>query len=127
MQHHFFRTIKFHLPEAVTQDRIQHFLDEEPSVGSTPATNAFHLGCLLPDLSPNPAWQRPEQVDGPLRVELSPWLLQREEYPVLMKDVDKDLSDEAWKNYVPVITVHGDRDTDAPYELSVLLCDVVGK
>jgi len=109
---------------------IEHFLDEPVGVGSTPAKEAFHPGCLLSDLTRNPEFVLPAREEGHsthARQKLLPWFAQEEMFASFMVDVDRDLEDPSWKDYVPTILVHGDRDHSVPLQASTNLAKVIGK
>ncbi|KAG4421469.1 hypothetical protein IFR04_005419 [Cadophora malorum] len=108
---------------------IEHFLDEPVGVGSTPAKAAFHPGCLLSDLTRNPEFVLPAREEGHsthARQKLLPWFAQEEMFASFMVDVDRDLEDPSWKDYVPTILVHGDRDHSVPLQASTNLAKVIG-
>lgn len=108
---------------------IEHFLDEPVGVGSTPAKAAFHPECLLSDLSRNPEFVLPAREGGHpthARQKLLPWYAQEGMFTSSMVDVDRDLEDPSWKDYVPTILVHGDKDPSVPLQASVNLAKVVG-
>jgi hypothetical protein len=113
----------------MTQDQIQHFLDEPVNSGFTSLHHAVDPDMLLPDLKPNFDWQRPEDENsGELpRVALFPWFLQTSQYPEMMKEVDHGLEHPGWKDYPLTILVHGDQDVDAPHQGSVDAASVIGK
>lgn len=109
---------------------VAHFLDEETSVGSTPAHGAFYPDCLLPDLTRNPEFVLPARDEGhPAhnRQLLLPYFAQENMFASFMEDVDRDLEDEGWRDYVPTVFVHGEADDAVPLQASVNLMEVIGE
>ncbi|CZR63997.1 uncharacterized protein PAC_13894 [Phialocephala subalpina] len=115
-------------PSPIGWERVKSFYSESTTLGSTSPSKKFDPDCLLPDLSRNPAWKSPEpEQELPPRIALVPWLLQENQFPELMSEVDWDLEDGSWKEFPPTILVHGDKDSVAPYELSVRLVEAIGQ
>ncbi|KAH6715813.1 Alpha/Beta hydrolase protein [Leptodontidium sp. MPI-SDFR-AT-0119] len=108
---------------------IAHFLDEEASVGSTPPHGAFHPESLLADLSRNPDFIVPasdESHPSRARQLLAAYFAQEKMFASFMEDVDRDLEDPSWRDYVPTIFVHGEADAAVPLQASVNLAKVIG-
>jgi hypothetical protein len=117
-------------PTLVTLKEVEHYLKEPAHTSMTPSFNVFDPICLLPDLSRNPAYERPEvNFDNPAdrRIAVLSWILQEDGLAAWFEGVDKSLDDVAWKNYPPTFVVHGDQDKAAPYEGSSKLVGVIGK
>ena len=114
----------------MTYDQVEHLYNEPLSCGSTEPAYRFHPECLLPDLSANVVWKKPEEgiSISKERVELLyRWFLQNNIYPDLTEPIEKPLDDEAWKHYPPTIIIHGDKDKAAPYDCSLRVAAVIGK
>ncbi len=111
----------------MTLSQVQHWLDEPVSTGFTPLEWQFDTKSLLPDGSKNPDWKRGEYEGETLRDNLFFWLVQNNEYPKLLKDVDKGWNDDGWKNYPPVVIVHGDADDMVPLEIAHRTVEFIGE
>lgn len=114
-------------PSPIGWERVRPLYSEPVTLGSTLPSKRFDADCLLPDLSRNLEWKRPEPEALPPRIALVPWLLQENQFPEMMEDVDWELGDESWKRFPPTILVHGDQDRAAPYECSVRLVEAIGQ
>lgn len=68
-----------------------------------------------------------ESVDLLPRDHLYFYFLQNNQYPEMVKGVDKSLSDSAWKDYPPTIVVHGDADDMVLLQASKDVIAVIGK
>jgi hypothetical protein len=96
----------------------------------TPPFDVFDPSCLLDDLSRNPDWKRPEiDMKNPAdsRMIVLRWLIQEDGLMEWFKGVEVGLGDAKWRDFVPTVLMHGDRDEVAPYQGSVKVGDVVGE
>ena len=101
--------------DPIEKSPIQHFLDEPVNTGKCGPGYGMDLGCLLPDLTPNPDWKRaPKDGTEKLRVAIFPWMVQENQFALIMAGIDKLLEDESRKRYPPAVTIHGDKNADAP-------------
>jgi hypothetical protein len=126
-----------HFPEyfaglpAVDMDRIRPFLDELVTTGTTDPADAFEPDRLLCDMSPNPVWVRPSldpDVAPPIkRVELVPWMIRENIWPQKLASVQVLLDDARWKDYPVSISIHGDQDVDAPYDIGLRTSRAIGE
>jgi hypothetical protein len=113
----------------VTLDQVEHFLKEPVHCGFTPTSSQFDPECLLDDLSPNAAWKKQpdeESGGGIPRDMLFFYLNQNNRYPEMGKGMDKTYSDPAWKDYPPMIIVHGEKDLLVPLSASEEAVKVIG-
>jgi len=127
--HEFFRSRKLWGPEPYKKVQFEKFLIEPVSTGSTPSEDAFSLECLSADGSRNPDYLQPKAAEMSSELQrayLYDWLVQENQYPDLVREVDKGPSDPSWSNYPPTIMIHGDVDEDVPMELSQMMIGTIG-
>lgn len=55
------------------------------------------------------------------------WLIQEDGLMEWFKGVEVGMGDAKWRDFVPTVLMHGDRDEVAPYQGSVKVRDVVGE
>lgn len=124
-----FRSNKVLFEPPVTLEQIEHFLTEPVHCGCTPPSSQFDPKCLLEDLSPNPAWKKPEQESGGgiPRDMLFFYLNQNNRYPEMGKGMDKLYSDPAWKDFPPTIIVIGEKDSLVLLTAAEKAVSVIGK
>jgi hypothetical protein len=123
----FFHTTHQMGPAPLQYHQVQSFYDESITLGSTLPSKKFDPNCLLPDLTRNLIWKKPEPELPNQRIRLVPWFLQEVLFPKMLGIVDVDLKDQKWKEFPPTILVHGDQDRAAPYECSVRLIQAIGE
>lgn len=116
-------------PNLILLEKVEEYLKEPVNTNMTPPCNIFDPACLLADLSRNPEYVRPEinfdnLADG--RMVMMDWLIQEDGLQAWFEGVDKPLNDVAWKNFPPLVMVHGDQDTTTPPEGSIKLVDIIG-